>query len=215
MNNLLRIGILIALAGGTVLAAGYAYTSRCHKSVMALPHLSDPNLSGTPLLHEHQTALAPLRASSQLYLEATPAEVFEYLTSETTLPKWMPGLLSARYDHSDSAIANTLGKGSDRTMMFGTQAEYEKIVQFERPNNVAYQILEGVPVQNHLAVMTIETDEEGGTIFSWNQYFNIKRSSLYGWLMPFMVRSFSRDARENLIRQFGGETVTVCRRALF
>lgn len=142
-----------------------------------------------------------------LRLQASPNELFEYLSDQQTLPEWMPGLESVAYDHSASSTPETLGEGSLRTMMFGDQAEVEKIVQFDPPNLIAYQILEGVPLRNHLAIMRIEESDDGRSDFTWYQYFDIKRSSVFGWLMPFMVKRFMNEAQENLMERFGGERV--------
>lgn len=157
---------------------------------------------------------SPLRASSQIHLEASPEDVFEYVSSAEALPLWMPGLESVAYDHSNSVLAGTLGEGSQRTMIFNGQKETEVIVQLEQPNVIAYQILEGVPLRNHLATMTVESDN-GVSILTWNQYFELNRTSIYGWLMPFMVRRFLDNAQSNLTSKFGGDATVTCKNKLF
>lgn len=143
----------------------------------------------------------------QVQLKAPPNEVFDYISSEQTLPEWMPGLVSLSYDHSNSVSTNALGEGSRREMMFGEQVEIEEIVQFERPNLIAYQILEGVPVRNHLAVMTLEARGDGESTLTWYQYFDIQMASASGWLMPILIRRFLNQAEENLIEAFGGSPI--------
>jgi hypothetical protein len=80
----------------------------------------------------------------------------------------------------------------------------EEIVQFDRPNLIACQILEGVPLRNHLAVMTLEAHGNGSSTLTWYQYFDIQKSSVFGWFMPLMVRRFLNSAQENLLNRFGG-----------
>ena len=166
-------------------------------------------------MNEIMRTTAPLRASVQIHLETSPDMVFEYISSAKTLPEWMPGLASLAYDHSKAVSIGLLGQGSRREMMFGDQSEIEEIVQFDRPHLIAYQILEGVPLRNHLAVMTVEESGDGGSTFTWNQYFDIKISSVVGWMMPFMVRRFLNNASENLLKQFGGVMVETCHRPPF
>ena len=180
-----------------LLVAGHSIMTSCnHESMLSIEQQNVRKLTA-----------APLRALIRIRLEAPPAEVFEYISSANTLPKWMPGLESLSYDHSNSNSIGMLGKGSRRKMMFGDQAEIEEIVQFDRPSLVAYQIIEGVPLRNHLAVIIVEESGDGASYFTWYQYFDIKRSSVSGWFMPFMVRRFLNDAQENLIEKFGGVAV--------
>ncbi|MBE9070303.1 SRPBCC family protein [Leptolyngbya cf. ectocarpi LEGE 11479] len=163
----------------------------------------------THQLDIQQWTAAPLRVSQQMRLEASPEEIFDYISQADTLPQWMPGLESLSYDHGQSMAAGELAQGSQRTMMFGEQSEIEDIVYFDRPHLIAYQILEGVPVRNHLAIMTVE-EREGASYLTWSQYFDVQRTSVGGWLMPLMVRSFVKDAQDNLIKHFGGAAVAGC-----
>ena len=107
-----------------------------------------------------------------------------------------------------------LGKGSQRTLRFGEQEEIEIIIQYEYPNVIAYQIVAGVPVKNHLAVTIVKPDKDGGSILTWHQYFDLERSSLYGWLMPFLVRRFLNDAQAKLIEKFNGKAIKSCQYGL-
>ncbi|MEO0376819.1 MAG: SRPBCC family protein [Cyanobacteria bacterium P01_A01_bin.17] len=192
-------GGVVVLVTGSLFVAGYTVTSRCNLNAIS-SHASEQVAVPT----------SPLRASIKFQLEATPDEVFDYISSEQTLPEWMPGLESLRYDHSNVITPGVLGKGSRRTMMFGEQSELEEIVEFNRPTVVAYRILEGVPVKNHLAVFIIEESDRNRSTVTWNQYFDIERSSASGWLMPFMVRRFINDAQDNLFNKFGGIAIESC-----
>ena len=193
MRKATRRAIAIALASSLLLITGYLVMSPDNYHAV----------QSVPQLNVQQWTTDPLRAAKQLLLEASPEEVFEYISSAETLPEWMPGLKSLSYDHSNSASPGALGKGSRRRMMFGDQVELEEIVQFEQPNLIAYQILEGVPLRNHLAVMTVETYGNGSSTLTWYQYFDIQKSSVFGWFMPLMVRRFLNTAQENLLNRFG------------
>ena len=201
------------------LSIGYFVTSRCDRAISnlsnhdALSALRQSNKDRNMTIAPPPLIASPLRASTKIHLNASPEEVFEYISSAESLPLWMPGLESVTYDHSNSVLLGTLNEGSQRTMMFGDQQETETIVQFERPNVIAYQIIEGVPLKNHVATMTVESDG-GGSTLTWNQHFELKRTSVYGWLMPFMVRRFLNDAQANLTDKFGGEAISACRSKL-
>lgn len=202
-------GAIIAVASiGILLSVGYVVTSQCDHNASDLLQQSSRNQDRITSLSS--LTRSPLRASIQIHLKTSPEKVFEYISSAGTLPLWMPGLESVIYDHSDSVLIGTLGEGSRRTMLFDGQKETEIIVQFEHPKVIAYQIIEGVPLRNHVATMTVE-NAHGESILTWNQYFELKRTSIYGWLMPFIVRRFLDDAQTNLINQFGGKAIAICR----
>lgn len=194
--------LLVSLAGlltvGTVL---YSHRAVCNRKDI---------LDSRALRIVDEMSSAPLRAYTKIRLNASPERVFNYLSSETDLPRWMPGLNSVEYDHSASISMGQLDQGSQRTMTFGEQVEIEEIAQFERPNVIAYRIMEGVPLENHLAVMVIEEGMNGGSILSWHQAFEIQKSSVMGWLMPFLVRRFLEDAQNNLLEEFGGTAIAAC-----
>ncbi|MEL7245497.1 MAG: SRPBCC family protein [Cyanobacteria bacterium J06643_5] len=197
MKRIIFGSIVILPILGLLLFAGYSTTAKCN-------HPSLPSLKPQDA---RKFTVAPLRALIRIRLEAPTEEVFDYLSNSKALPKWMPGLKSLNYDHSNSINRGILSEGSKRKMMFGNQAEIEKIVQFDRPNLIAYQIVEGVPLRNHLAMMNVEESGTSGSYLTWYQYFDIKKSSLMGWFMPFMVRRFLNDASYNLIEEFGGTTI--------
>lgn len=199
MNKIILGSVISAFSFGTVIITGYFVVNKCRPS---------SSLNG-----ERQPAIAsssPLRASTQVYLDASTEDVFDYLSNSSSLPQWMPGLDSVTYDHSDSVSPGNLDKGSRRTLMFGDQEETEIIVQYDYPKAIAYQITAGVPVNNHLAVMTVEPNSNEGTILTWDQYFDLETSSLYGWGMPFLVRRFVNEGQANLIEEFDGEAIHRC-----
>lgn len=183
------------------MVAGYFVVNKCRHSP-PLQTASDRSIISSS---------SPLRASTQIYLETTSTEeIFDYISDASSLHQWMPGLASVTYDHSDSAVPGFLGEGSRRTLMFGDQQETETIAQYEYLHVIAYQITAGVPLRNHLAVMTVEPGKNDGSLLTWHQYFDLERSSIYGWLMPFLVRRFLNDAQVQLIETFSGEIVETC-----
>lgn len=199
MKKIILGTIVSVLSLGTVIIAGYFVVNKCRHS----PH---PSSNQQPVI----SALSPLRASTQVYLEASTEDIFDYISNSASLPQWMPGLVSVTYDHSDSAVPGVLAEGSRRTLMFGDQEETEIIVQYDYPKVIAYQITAGVPVKNHLAVMIVEPDKNEGSLLTWYQYFDLESSSLYGWVMPFLVRRFLNDGQAQLIEKFDGEAVKSC-----
>ena len=204
MRKIILVATASVFSSVIFLSAGYFATNKCHRSSSLIFQQPDGKQNTIE-------PSSPLRASTQIYLKAPPEEVFDYVSNAASLPKWMPGLESVTYDHSDSVLTGMLGEGSQRTMMFGGQAETEVIVQFEPPNGISYQITAGVPVKNHIAIMTVTTGDDGSSILTWNQYFDLKRTSIYGWFMPYLVRRFLNDAQANLIDKFDGEVVATCR----
>ncbi|MEM9484084.1 MAG: SRPBCC family protein, partial [Cyanobacteria bacterium P01_F01_bin.116] len=197
--------IVSILSLGTVIIGGYFVVNKCRHS----PSLQQADNQPTVI-----SSSSPLRASTQIYLDTSTEDIFDYISNASLLPQWMPGLTSVTYDHSESTFPGLLNQGSRRTLMFGDQEETEIITQYEYPNIIAYQITAGVLLKNHLAVMTVVPDKAEGSLLTWYQYFDLERSSLSGWLMPFFVRRFLNDAQAQLIDQFGGEVVTACEYSL-
>lgn len=199
MKKLILGTIVSVFSFGTVIIAGYFVTNKCrHSSFLA---------------SDRQSVIAsssPLRAFTQVYLDASTEDVFDYISNSSSLPQWMPGLDNVTYDHSDSTVPGILDEGSRRNLMFGDQEETEIIVQYDYPNVIAYQIKAGVPVKNHLAVMTVESNNNEGSILTWYQYFDLELSSPYGWVMPFLVRRFLNDGQARLIDKFDGEAIRSC-----
>ena len=195
MKKILRWVIILVPISSSILLATYFATSTCSYD--------------TSLSFKHQDAIkltsAPLRAVVKTRIDAPPEDVFNYISSSETMPEWIPGLKDISYNHSKSDSTGNLNQGSQRKMVFDGQIDVEEVVQFNRPNIVAYRILEGVP--NHLAVMIVEDKSGDSTDFTWYQYFDIDQTSISSWLMPYFVRSFLSDAQSNLIQKFGGETV--------
>ncbi|MEM9482469.1 MAG: SRPBCC family protein [Cyanobacteria bacterium P01_F01_bin.116] len=212
MKKIILGTTITVISIGIALSVGYLATSRCNANASPLLQQSSKHQDMVKSLSSLTSS--PLRASTQMRLKASPEDVFEYLSSEESLPLWMPGLESVTYNHSDSVLVGILGEGSQRKMIFGGQKETETIVKFEQPNVIAYKIIEGVPLKNHLATMTVEGDAEE-SVLTWNQYFDLQRTSVYGWLMPFMVRRFLDDAQANLTDKFGGKSIATCKRAFF
>ncbi len=203
MKKIILSTLVSVLSLNTVIIAGYFVVNKCRPSP-------------SPTSNRHViSASSPLRASTQVYLEASAEDVFDYISNSSSLPQWMPGLVSVVYDHSNSAVPGVWDKGSRRTLMFGDQEETEIIVQYDYPNVIAYQITAGVPVKNHLAVMTVEPNKNEGSLLTWYQYFDLEPSSLYGWVMPFLVRRFLHDGQAQLIEKFDGEAVKSCQYGLW
>jgi len=205
VQKMMLNAVVSVLAFGTAMMAGYFVLNQCRPS-------PSPQQLGNQLTV--MSSSSPLRAFTQVYPEASTEEIFSYVSNAESLPQWMPGLASVTYDHSDSAIPGQLGKGSRRVLMFGEQEETEIITQYEYPNIIAYQITTGVPIKNHLAVMTVTPNKDGGSLLTWHQYFELEWSSPYGLLMPFLVRRFLNDGQAQLIEQFNGEALKSCQHGL-
>ncbi|MEM9156175.1 MAG: SRPBCC family protein [Cyanobacteria bacterium P01_F01_bin.33] len=192
------------MTSGLVVAVYFA-TNKCTLTNLHTERLTDTHDIEVP---PH----VPLRAWTSIRLDATPDEVFTFLVDEEMLPEWMPDLTHVSYDHDRATSPGALGLGSQRTLMFGEHAELENIIQLEPPRILIYQILSGVPVRNHQSILVVKEHKRSGTTLTWHQHFNIKRSSPYGLLMPYIVRRFLNEANSNLIEALGGESIAGCQR---
>lgn len=153
---------------------------------------------------------APLRAVQTARLNATPEVVFTEITGEAQMPTWITGLTRVTHDHSASANSGALGAGSLRSLHLRNGRDLERIAVVEAPHLFAYQILEGPPLKDHLAIMAVSPHPDGGSVFSWRQYFNVRPLTLGGLGMKARVDSFMRGSQERLIAKLGGEALHRC-----
>ena len=85
MKKIILVPIVSALSLGTVMMAGYFVTNKCRPS-------PSPQPVGNQLTIISSSS--PLRASTQVYLEASTEDIFDYISNSESLPQWMPGLAS-------------------------------------------------------------------------------------------------------------------------
>lgn len=149
---------------------------------------------------------APLRAIKQAHFKASPNAVFSKISHHAKLYEWVPMLdHDIKVDHSQAENPGTSGVGTRRICVFDGDTLVERIMAWRPNQGYAYSVVEGSDLAiDHLGVMTVESDGEGGTIMTWRQYFNPAPGSIKAKMMPYMINHVMNGALENLSSEFGG-----------
>ncbi|MFT7560319.1 MAG: hypothetical protein ACI93R_002237 [Flavobacteriales bacterium] len=150
---------------------------------------------------------APLRAKAKAHFKRSPAVVFERLADLEAINEWVPMIKDRpKVDHSQSLNPNTNGVGSQRVCNFGGDHLTETLRYWNEGTCYAYSVTpdKNSPAIEHLSVVMVESDGNGGSLVSWRQFFNPKPWSLKAKIMPFMMGFVMNKALKNLTKEFGG-----------
>ncbi len=105
------------------------------------------------------------------HLDAAPDAVYAALVDHVGMTDWMPKISKVSVDNSNAEAEG--GVGCERTCSFGGMPINERVVWMEDGVGYAYVIEEG-PVSNHVGVVRVADDGQGGTDLVWEQYFDAK-----------------------------------------
>lgn len=144
--------------------------------------------------------MAGKHSISQRALSAAPPErVWELLADPTTWGDWSDfksGSLEAPGSPDDNGIGAI--RHFERAPRGVTR---ERVVAFEPPRHLAYELIEGVPIRDYRADVTLRPTTEGGTEIRWESTFDGKppvpgalvRIGL-GWFVGRVARDLARAA---------------------
>lgn len=153
---------------------------------------------------------APLQFYGVARLNTSPEVAYKYVSDLEAIKEWLPVAKDiTKLDHSKSLTPGKPGQGTLRYAVshLGTEA-VETITYWEDGVGYGYSLLEnpGIPMTDHLAVLQVESDGNGGTLVTYRQYFNPK-VSFYGSLTTFFSGVILNRAMKNLADKFDGEVI--------
>lgn len=148
----------------------------------------------------------PLQTVAHLTAPQTADALFPIITENDQIAAWMPGLAGGTYD--DRPEGAHIAPGMTRRLTFGGRPDVERIVAVDPPRLFAYQIVGGVPIEGHLAVLVVKELGAGQTLISWYQYF--RSSRIGGILQRRQVRRFIDSGMTALATQLGGTRTEQC-----
>ena len=82
------------------------------------------------------------------------------------------------------------GVGAIRNFGTGFSKSREEVVEFEPPRRFAYRLLKGLPLEDYLAVVTLDEDGDG-TRITWHSTFERSRvpgtTGFYRWFLERFI----------------------------
>jgi hypothetical protein len=98
--------------------------------------------------------------------------------------------------------------GTIRYLHFGPFMLREYIIASAPPNVLAYSVERHDLIENHVAVIHLQSERYGGTNMIWRHYF--RTTTLPGLTTPLLRLAYAmvgNGALDNLIRYYGGQRV--------
>ena len=152
---------------------------------------------------------APRRVQVSARLDKPIEQVWAYLGNHQNLIEYSDGILG-EVSVDDSAAAEPQGVGTQRKCVTsdGKDRFVEKIVYYKAPYAFAYSAVENTwGLKNHLAVVSLEPDKNGGTIVRWDQYFDHMMPEMAPKVAMNLSRMLKGKVLAYLATKFGGEVL--------
>lgn len=151
---------------------------------------------------------APLRMEAVAEFNASPEKLFSTLSNPHAVASWVPLMQSLHMDHGAAGNGAECGVGSVRhCAMQGMGELLETIVWWNPPHGYAFRVSANnkmmLPTQDHVSVMLVKPDDKGGSILTWQHYFDW-RGLLMRHAAAFMLPLLMNRALKNIRRELGG-----------
>lgn len=151
---------------------------------------------------------APLRMEAKAGFDASPEKLFTTISSPHAVASWVPLMQSLHMEHGETGNGAECGVGSVRhCAMRGMGELNETIVWWNPPHGYAFQVSTKIkmmlPTEDHVSVMLVKPDGKGGSILTWQHYFNW-RGLLMRHMAAVMLPMMMNTALNNIRRELGG-----------
>src|SRR5689334_3855019 len=113
--------------------------------------------------------MAQLRVEAEGVARAAPQTVWELVANAGTYSEWGPWSASG-YENLGARAPD--GAGVTRWMRYRRTTTVEKVLEAERARRLVYTVVEGIPVRNYRAEVTLSPEAEGTHIrwtASWDR----------------------------------------------
>lgn len=151
---------------------------------------------------------APLQLAQAAFLDAAPPIIFAAISNHSKMMYWVPYLSYVNINRGHAAERD--GVGTIRYLHFGPFMLREYVIAFAPPHVLAYSVERHGLIEDHVAVIHLQSERYGGTNMSWRHYFRCSAlSSLTVPLLRLAYRVIGAGALDNLIRYYGGQRIRV------
>lgn len=104
-----------------------------------------------------------LQVEAEGTTSASPGAVWALVADANSYPHWGPW---SEGGYRPSA-AGPSRNGSVQWFRYGRTVSVEKILEIEEPRRLAYAVIDGLPVKNYRAELTLRPTLSGGTAVRW------------------------------------------------
>jgi len=152
---------------------------------------------------------APLRFVVMADVHVPTRKAFDLVSKD--LPSWVAKVKKVKWDNSHSEIKGSYGAGSVRLCSFDGHKLVENITYWDEGRVYAYALDPErsdipFPIKEHLGVMIVEDDGNGGSLITIREYYDKKFNLMAIIVTPYM-RSMMVDSLENIVNKYGGQLV--------
>ena len=156
-------------------------------------------------IREHTKA--DLRVVKLMHVPLTREKTFRLILD--TMPRWSADLESVTYFKDEKKIGTkSRFDATHRVCVFQGDKVTELIPKYKEGSLFAYSIEPersslNFPIENHLAVISVEDDGKGGSLVTWRQYFD-KKLHIMAPLVTFAIDGLLEDSMEGFTKLYGG-----------
>ena len=153
---------------------------------------------------------ADLRVVKMIHVDRPAAQTFKLLVN--TMPKWSQDLESVTYFKNQQKIGQTSNStATHRECVFQGDLITESIPGYQEGSLFAYSIDPsrsnlGFPIENHLAVITVEDDTKGGSLVTWRQYYD-RKLHVMAPFVTFFIDGLLDDSMQGFVKLYGGKQI--------
>lgn len=148
----------------------------------------------------------PLRMEATAEFDASPELLFNTVSNPHAVANWVPLMQSLHMEHGKAGTECEVGSVRHCAMR-GMGELNETIVWWNPPHGYAFQVSAKnklmLPTEQHISVMYVGSDGKGGSLLTWQHYFNW-RESLMRYMAAIMLPMMMNTALKNIRKELGG-----------
>lgn len=133
----------------------------------------------------------------EVFSDAPIEKLWHLLSDATTWSSWT--MISRTTLEETAPSGDPNGVGALRHFASGPRASRERVVAFEPPTHLAYELVSGLPITGYRADVTLTSLSNGGTSIVWHAEYS-GRPRLVGAALHSFLSWFLHDTAKRLAR---------------